>query len=144
MIRYLVDSSALWRLLRDSKLRAAWADVVTLGAVGSCQPQRAEFRRSARTVGEYEQMSAMFDDLYPEATVPKTAWRWIDSAQHRLAHYGAHRALSCVDLLICATAAHHQLVVLHDDADFATAGRHLPDLHQRNVHDTPPAAPNQE
>jgi len=86
----------------------------------------------------------MFDDLYPEATVPKTAWRWIDSAQHRLAHYGAHRALSCVDLLICATAAHHQLVVLHDDADFATAGRHLPDLHQRNVHDTPPTAPNQE
>jgi hypothetical protein len=26
VIRYLVDSAGLWRLLRDSKLRAAWAD----------------------------------------------------------------------------------------------------------------------
>ncbi len=139
MIRYLLDSSALWRILRDATLRAAWADVVSAGAVGSCHPQRVEFRRSARTIDEYEQMSGMFDVLYADAAVPKGAWRWIDSAQYRLLRHGAHCALSAVDLLICATAAPHDLIVLHDDNDFATAARHLPDLRERTVHDAPRA-----
>ena len=139
MIRYLLDSSALWRILRDAKLRASWADVVALGVIGSCHPQRVEFRRSARTIDEYEQMSEMFDALYPDAPVPKSAWRWIESAQYRLLRHGAHRALSAVDLLICATAAHHDLVVLHDDSDFVTAGRYLPDLRERTIHDRPQA-----
>ena len=139
MIRYLLDSSALWRILRDAALRAAWAGVIVVGAVGSCHPQRIEFRRSARTVDEYEQMSGMFDELYPDVAVPKGAWRWIESAQYRLLRNGAHRALSAVDLLICATAAHHDLVVLHDDNDFTTATQYLPDVRARIVYDTPPA-----
>jgi predicted nucleic acid-binding protein len=139
VIRYLLDSSALWRILRDSALRASWAEVVSAGAVGSCHPQRVEFRRSARTLDEYEQMSEMFDALYPDAPVPKAAWRWIESAQYRLLRHGAHRAMSAVDLLICATSAQHDLVVLHDDGDFATAARYLPDLRERAIHDTPPA-----
>jgi predicted nucleic acid-binding protein len=137
VIRYLIDSSALWRVMRDDTLRSAWADLVVNGAVGSCQPQRAEFRRSARSVDEYEQMTAMFDELYPDAPVPKSAWRWIEAAQHRLVRRGLHRAMSVADLLIGATAAHHGLVVLHDDNDFALAGRHLTDLIERNVHDSP-------
>jgi predicted nucleic acid-binding protein len=137
VIRYLLDSSALWRILRDDALREAWADVLSVGAVGSCHPQRVEFRRSARSVEEYEQMSGMFDALYPEATVPKGAWRWVESAQYRLLRHGAHRALSAIDLLICATAAQHDLVVLHDDKDFATAARYLPDVRERSVHNTP-------
>lgn len=139
MIRYLLDSSALWRILRDAALRAAWADVIAVGAVASCQPQRTEFRRSARTVQEYEQMSGMFDELYPDAAVPKGAWRWIESAQYRLLRNGAHRSLSAIDLLICATAAHHDLVVLHDDNDFNTAAQCLPGVRARTVYDTPPA-----
>ena len=138
MIRYLLDSSALWQILRDPALRAAWAEVVSLGAIGSCHPpQRVEFRRSARTVDEYEQMSGMFAALYPDAPLPKGAWRWIESAQYRLLRQGAHRALSAADLMICATAARHDLVVLHDDKDFATAARFLPDVRERTIHDAP-------
>jgi predicted nucleic acid-binding protein len=139
VIRYLLDSSALWRILRDDALRAAWADVITTGAVGSCHPQRVEFRRSARTIDGYEQMSEMFAALYPDAAVPKGAWQWVESAQYRLLRNGAHRALSAVDLLICATAAQRGLVVLHDDNDFATAARYVPDLRERAIHDVPAA-----
>jgi predicted nucleic acid-binding protein len=137
VIRYLLHSSALWRILRDATLRASWAEVVSLGVIGSCHPQRIEFRRSARSIDEYEQMSNMFDALYPDAVVPKSAWRWIESAQYRLLRHGAHRALSAVDLLICATAAHHDLVVLHHDNDFVAAARHLPGLRERTILDTP-------
>jgi hypothetical protein len=71
--------------------------MVSAGAAGSCDPQRVEFRRSARSIDEYEQMSEMFEQLYPDVPVPKTAWRWIESAQYRLLRHGAHRALSAVD-----------------------------------------------
>ncbi|CFS43073.1 Conserved protein of uncharacterised function%2C possible toxin VapC6 [Mycobacterium tuberculosis] len=42
-------------------------------------------------------------------------------------------ALSVVDLLICDTAAARGLVVLHDDADYELAERHLPDIRVRRV-----------
>lgn len=137
MIRYLIDSSALWRVLRDEKHRLAWREVVTEGAVGSCTVQRVEFRRSARNLDEYEQFNDMFEMLYPNVPIPESAWQWVESAQYRLLRAGAHRALSSVDLLIAATAAHHGLVVLHDDNDFATAARHLTDLRERRIQDTP-------
>ncbi|MGQ0844715.1 MAG: PIN domain-containing protein [Sporichthyaceae bacterium] len=137
MIRYLLDSSGLWRLMRDPKLVTAWSDAVVAGALGTCHPQRVEFRRSARTADEYEQMNAMFDTLYPDVPVHKTARRWIEGAQFTLLRAGAHRAMSAVDLLICATAAHHGLLVLHDDNDFATAAAHLPDLRERRVQNAP-------
>jgi predicted nucleic acid-binding protein len=141
VIRYVVDSSALWRLIRQDETRAAWSDVITAGAVGSCHPQRTEFLRSARDLDEYEQMSEMFLELYADVPVPKTIWRWIEAAQYRLLRAGAHRAMSCVDLMICGTAAHSGLVVLHDDTDFTTASSRLPDLNERRVTDTPPREP---
>ena len=137
MIRYLADSSAVWRLLREPGVRAAWAGVISDHAIGSCQPQRIEFRRSARNLDEYEQMTAMFADLYPDVPIPKSVWQWVESAQYRLLRAGAHRALSCVDLLICAAAATRGLVVLHDDNDFVAAARHLPDLFERRVQTLP-------
>lgn len=139
MIRYVIDSSAVWRILRDEKLRESWAEVVSVGAIGSCHPQRIEFRRSARDLGDHEDMSQMFDDLYPDVPIHKSAWRWMEAAQHRLCRSGQHRALSVVDLLICAAAAHHGLTVLHDDNDFSAAARHLTDVSERRVDDVPPA-----
>jgi hypothetical protein len=48
-----------------------------------------------------------------------------------------HRSASAVDLMIAATAAHHGLTVLHDDADYRTAvARHAPDMAEHNIHDT--------
>jgi predicted nucleic acid-binding protein len=136
-MRYLLDSSALWRLLRNRELHEAWRPVVMDGDVLSCYPQRAEFLRSARDTKEYRAFSDMFADLYDDVSVPKSASHWIGAFQQRAADQGAHRSLSAVDLQICATAAHHGLVVLHDDADFVTAARFAVELSQHNVHDGP-------
>jgi predicted nucleic acid-binding protein len=133
LISFLVDSSAVWRLQRQPDLTDAWNSSLVSGAIGSCEPQRAEFRRSARNPDDFDQMNQMFRDVYPDVPVPKSVWRWIDSAQRRLAGAGAVRALSVVDLLICGTAAARGLIVLHDDADYELAGRHLPDVSERRV-----------
>jgi predicted nucleic acid-binding protein len=137
MIHYLVDSSALWRILREPDVRAGWSGVVADHGIGSCHPQRAEFRRSARNATDYEQMSTMFTDLYPDVPLPRNSWQWVESAQFRLVRAGALRALSCVDLLICAVAAQRGLVILHDDEDFVTAAQHLTELRERRVQQIP-------
>jgi predicted nucleic acid-binding protein len=133
LIHFLVDSSAVWRLQRQPELTETWNSSLLSGAVGSCEPQRAQFRRSARNADEFDQMDQMFRDIYPDVPVPKSVWQWIDSAQHRLARAGAVRALSLVDLLICATASARGLEVLHDDADYELAARHLRDVRARRV-----------
>lgn len=134
---YLLDSSALWRLLRDKNLYAAWHPALMDGLVRSCYPQRTEFRCSARNLREYEEYSSMFTDIYEDVSVPKGAARWVEGVQLRAAENGAHHALSAVDLQICATAAHHGLIVLHDDNDFVTAERFAVELRQRKVREGP-------
>lgn len=132
---YLLDTSGLVRLLRDHKLQVAWRDAIAAEAVASCYPQRAEFLYSARNGREYDEIAEMFTDLYPDVSVPKNAGRWISAVQHRMARAGEHRSASAVDLIIAATAAHHGLTVLHDDADYGTVACHAPDLSEHSVHD---------
>lgn len=132
---YLLDTSGLVRLLRDPKLQSAWYDAINAGSIATCYPQRAEFLYSARDRREYDEIVEMFTDLYPDVAVPKNAGRWISAVHHRMAQAGEHRSASAVDLIIAATAAHHGLAVLHDDADYRAVARHASDLSEHNVHD---------
>lgn len=132
---YLLDTSGLVGLLRDANLQSAWHDAIDAGAIASCYVQRAEFLYRARNRSEYDEIAEMFSDLCPDAAVPKNAGRWISAVQHRMAQAGEHRSASAVDLVIAATAAHHGLTVLHDDADYGTVARHASDLNEHNVHD---------
>lgn len=134
MIEFLLDSSALWRLKRDPAVGDFWEGDVAEGTIRSCEIQRLEFRRSARSLAEFNRMNALFQQAFPDVPIPKTALRWAESAQHTLAAAsGAHRALAPVDLLICATAAHHGLTVLHDRRDFEIAAEHLTDVRALRV-----------
>jgi len=132
---YLLDTSGLVRILADPELQNAWFEAIDAEAIGSCYPQRTEFLYSARNTAEYDEVAEMFADLYPDVTVPKNAGRWIAGVQHQLARVSEHRSASAVDLIIAATAAHHGLTVLHDDADFRRVARHAPDLTEHNVRD---------
>ncbi|WP_374224092.1 PIN domain-containing protein [Streptomyces sp. ISL-66] len=54
-----------------------------------------------------------------------------------MAQRGRHQILSVVDWLVRATAAHHGLVVLHDDKDFAAAAGLRPEVREHHVHRVP-------
>ena len=90
---YLLDTSGLVRLLRDPKLQEAWYDAVDAEAIGSCYPQRTEFLYTARNRSEYDEITEMFGDLYPDVSVPKNAGRWIASVQHHMAQAASTAAL---------------------------------------------------
>jgi predicted nucleic acid-binding protein len=133
VISYLLDASALWHLLRNREVLAAWEGHIAVGAFRLCEPTRAEFLYSASGPAHRDDLADELDSLCALAPVPKTAWRWVDTAQYKLTQKGQHRAAGALDLVVCATAVHHGLTVLHVDNDFATVAAVLPEVQQRDI-----------
>ncbi|MFE3323107.1 PIN domain-containing protein [Nocardia sp. NPDC059195] len=133
MIGYLLDTSALWRLFREKDTFARWRPEIDAGALRVCEVTRAEFLFSATSSADRDDLAADIDAVCLPAGVPKNAWRWVDTAQYKLTQRGQHRSAGVGDLVVCATAVHHDLTVLHTDDDFATVARVLLELRQRDI-----------
>lgn len=131
--RFLLDASAYWRLMLSPELLDEWAVAIDEGELGVCEATRAELFYSARNAEDRDRMASDLDVICERVPVPKNPWPWIDSAQYKLTLAGVHRSAGVVDLLLCATAATRGLTVLHDDRDFETVARSVPDLQQHRI-----------
>jgi predicted nucleic acid-binding protein len=132
---YLLDTSALWHLFRTPGALRPWEGYIGAGAFRICEPTRAEFLYSARNPAHRDDLADELDALCALAPVPRNAWRWVDTAQYKLTQKGQHRSAGAIDLLVCATAVHHDLTVLHLDDDFTTVARVVTELRERTVRD---------
>lgn len=112
---------------------AAWADHIAAGALRVCEPTRVEFLYSATSSAHRDELADELDTMCGSAPVPKDGWRWVDNAQYKLTQKGQHRGPGSIDLLVCATAVHHGLIVLHVDNDFAAIAAVLPEVRQRDI-----------
>ena len=61
---YLIDTSGLFRILRESRLRKAWADEITAGIVASCPIVELEFPYSARSLADRLEKQRLMRDLF--------------------------------------------------------------------------------
>ena len=130
-MKYLIDTSALVRILRR-QVDQSWHERVTHGMVAICDPVLTEALVIARAT-EYERIRTDLLAAYPWVAVPDRAWETVHSVQARLAAKSQHHGLSVADYLVVATALHHRLTVLHEDADFSTAAAIVPDLQQQRI-----------
>ncbi|APE21749.1 MULTISPECIES: PIN domain nuclease [Streptomyces] len=133
MITYLVDTSAYVHLGTDPAAQRRWDAEIETGAIGMCEATRTELLFSAVNADDREAIEEDLAAMFAPVRVPKDAWRWVESAQYKLTQKGQHRAAGVIDLLICATAVHHGLTVLHRDNDFATVARVLKEVEQQDV-----------
>lgn len=130
-MKYLIDTSALVRILRR-QVDEPWHEQVTHGMVAICDPVLTEALTIARAT-EYERIRTDLLAAYPRVPVPDRAWETVHSVQARLAAKSQHHGLSVADHLVVATALHHRLTILHEDADFSTAAAIVPDLQQQRI-----------
>lgn len=130
-MKYLIDTSALARILRR-QVDQSWHEQVTRGMVAICDPVLTEALTIARAT-EYERVRSGLLEAYPWVAVPDRAWETVRSVQARLAAKSQHNGLSVADHLVVATALHHRLVILHEDADFATAATVISDILQQRI-----------
>ncbi len=93
LIYFLVDSSAVWRLRRQPEPTEAWR-LAAQRARRSCEPGEPRILPISAECRTVRQMSQCLVTSTPMLPVPKS-WRWIDSAQHRLARKGGGCPVDC-------------------------------------------------
>lgn len=130
-MKYLIDTSALIRIVRR-QADPDWYDAVDRGLIALCEPVLVE----TLTGADSKNFDRAEDDLraaYPWVPVPDNAWAIVTSVQRELAVHSQHHGLSIADHLVVATAIQLKLVVLHEDADFETVSRFVPQLQQERL-----------
>jgi predicted nucleic acid-binding protein len=134
-VKYLVDTSALLRIYRR-QVDPVWHDLVGRGLVSVCEPVLTEALVSAKA-REYASLEEEFRETYLVATVPDGVWDLVAVLRRELARHSAHQAMSVADYVIAATAMKLKLELLHEDGDFETLAKHVPELAQRRISASP-------
>ncbi|MGC4807982.1 PIN domain nuclease [Micromonospora sp. DT233] len=115
---YLLDTSALVRLLRDPALRSRWEPSVTAGLLAVCPLVELEFLYTARSVADRAWLGEQLRAAFSWVAMPDRSYERAAEIQQELTERGAHRSAGTVDLLLAATAEYHGLCLLHYDRDF--------------------------
>ena len=128
---FLADTSALVRIIRG-QVGVDWQDAVDRGLVAICEPVICE----AMTIADsrsYGQVELKLRSSYTWAPTPEDAWNLITSIRAALAAQSVHHGISVADYLVIATAIKSKLVLLHEDGDFETVARFVPQLQQQRI-----------
>jgi len=133
-LRYLVDTSALVRIVRR-QAEPKWYEAVRAGHVALCEPVLTETMTIA-DAKSYERVETELRDAYPWVPVVDDVWAVVTSVRRELAKHSQHQGLSVADHLVVATAIRLKLVVLHQDGDFETVARLVPQLQQERLAST--------
>ncbi|MGC4788688.1 PIN domain nuclease [Micromonospora sp. DT178] len=115
---YLVDTSALVRLLRDPDTRARWEQPLTAGLLAVCPLVELEFLYSARSLSDRRWLGERLRTVFNWVGMPDRIHERAAETQEQLTARGTHRSAGAVDLLIAATAEYQGLSLLHYDRDF--------------------------
>lgn len=135
---FLIDTSGFVHLTTDSDVSMRWVGAIESGLIRISKPTRTEILYSALDAAHRDELEEELYDLFgPAVGLPKDAPDWADAAQYRLTQKGRHRSAGVVDLLVAATAVHHDMTVLHVDRDFATLARVVTELRERDIRDSP-------
>jgi predicted nucleic acid-binding protein len=116
--RFLLDTSALVRLLREAGVRARWEPQITAGLVGVCPIVELELLYSARSKSDRDELVDLLATAFVWVPMAEQVYDRAAEIQAALTSQGAHRSAGAVDLLVAACAELHRLILVHYDHDF--------------------------
>jgi predicted nucleic acid-binding protein len=117
-LRFLLDTSALVRLLRQAPVRARWEEQITAGIVGICPITELEMLHTARSKADRDELVDLLSAAFCWIPMPDRAFSRATEVQAELTSRGTHRSAGPVDLLVAAAAELNSLVLVHYDHDF--------------------------
>jgi len=127
--RWLLDKSAAARV--DDPITNAELNELA-GQLCICPVSRLEQLYAARSADGYEALLGSLDLALIQVAVPDDIFDQALSLQRDLAHHhGMWHRIAIPDLLIAVTALHHEIGVVHVDADYQRIGEVRPLLHRR-------------
>ena len=121
--QFLIDTSALARLLRPGAESFGWDQAAAAGLIAVCPVTELEFFYSARSAADRERGIQDVRSLFGWVPVHDRAFARAWEVQGDLTNVGQHRSAGPVDLVVAATAELHGLTLLHHDRDFDVVAR---------------------
>jgi len=118
--QFLIDTSALARLMRPAADTYGWDQAVAAGLIAVCPITELEFFYSARSAKDREKAIGNLREAFGWVPVHDRAYARAWEVQGQLTARGQHRSAGPVDLVVAATAELLGLTLLHHDRDFAT------------------------
>jgi predicted nucleic acid-binding protein len=115
---FLLDTSALVRLLRDEAVRSRWGQQITAGLVAVCPIVELELLYTARSVNHRAELQNLVAAAFAWVSMPERVFARAADVQSVLTQQGQHRSAGAVDLLIAAAAELNSLTLVHYDRDF--------------------------
>jgi predicted nucleic acid-binding protein len=112
--QYLIDTSALARILRGDAEQYGWDQAAAAGLIAVCPITELEFFHSARSAADRTRGIEDLRLLFGWVPVDDRARR----VQEVLTQRGQHRGAGAVDLVVAATAELQGLTLLHRDREF--------------------------
>lgn len=113
---WLLDKSAAVRI-DDPNARAQLLELA--GRLHLCPVGQLEQLYSARSASEYDELKDELTEAFPVVPAPADVFEQALSIQQDLAHHhGMWHRVAIPDLLLAVTALHHNMGVVHVDADF--------------------------
>lgn len=122
-VKYLIDTSAVARILTNEDVRKAWRDHLAEGVIGICEITELEILFSARSLADRLEKETLLGELFNGIPVPDSVYVRARAVQRLLTGRGEHRSVGPVDLLVAATAELTGLTLLHYDKGFDTVAR---------------------
>lgn len=116
--RYLLDTSAVVRLLRDRSVGAAWEQQLTAGLLAVCPVVELELLYSARSKTHRDELAQLLETAFSSVPMPDAAFDRASQVQAALTDRGTHRSAGVVDLLVAGAAELHRLTLVHYDNDY--------------------------
>jgi len=117
-VRFLLDTSAVVRLLRSPNAQAGWEQQISAGLVAVCPVVELELLYSARSAAHREEIVDLLASAFAWVPMPERVFTHAADLQAALATRALHRCAGPVDLLVAATAELHTLTLVHYDRDF--------------------------
>lgn len=116
--QFLIDTSALARLMRPGAEAFGWDQAAAAGLIAICPITELEFFYSARSSADRERGIGDMRSLFGWVPVHDRAFARAWEVQGELTGRGQHRSAGPVDLVVAATAELHGLALVHHDRDF--------------------------
>lgn len=121
--RFLLDTSALVRLLRDQAVRGRWEQQIAAGLVAVCPLIELELLYTARSATHRAELQELIAAAFAWVPMPDRVFTRAAEVQDVLTQQGQHRSAGAVDLLVAAAAELNSLTLLHYDRDFDQVAR---------------------
>lgn len=131
--RYLLDHSVMSHYRTNAAVERAIDELAITGALCSSTVTMDEARFSARNATDLGYLTELYGSVFhwlPADDMVEDNVRRIRTALWKI---GAGRGAQTTDVQIAAVALRHDATVVHNDTDFLTIARALPEFRQQHI-----------